>query len=630
MKESPTISVDRSSPAFGKAHFPTAAVTSPVSVEECSLHHELSQLVSASASRPALLTSIVDLLQRLTNAQVVAYFQADDGASLLAGPQATSPTWNPAVENYVDGMPNWAEAARRQQRVVQHSFGAGWVAIAVPVIVSDCQTDACCAIVRLGGQTMESVSVAFQWVIGHVTLWHARQASRELDCEAANSAALLELIADVARSTTVAAAAQVLVEASCKYLGSDRVALGLVAPGARLCRLAAVSGVTGIDPQASLSNQLEAVLNESLLRETPGHWPPAEADRHLLSAHRQLSDACGGSQVFSARLCDATGTPVGVWAFVGNKDSLLDSSRAGFLRVCTAEIGTLLALVRRSEQSTAVGKLFDRLSPTRLPRSKMLELTLAILAACLAFPLPYRISCDCLLEPVVRRFVAAPYDGLFEKSLVKPGDVVRRDQVLGRLDGREVRVEMAGLAADQSRAAKSRDVNMAAGKIAAAQIDKLEMERLDHKKRLLTRRLEHLEIKSPVDGMVISGDLQRSEGVPVSVGQVLYEVAPLDRMVAEVAIADPDRSFATAQQSVALKLDAFPGSSWSGSLARINPRAELRDEHNVFIGEVLLDNADGTLRPGMKGKAKIEGDHYPLVWIILHKPWNTILGWMGW
>jgi multidrug resistance efflux pump len=201
---------------------------------------------------------------------------------------------------------------------------------------------------------------------------------------------------------------------------------------------------------------------------------------------------------------------------------------------------------------------------------------------------------------------------------------------LGRLEGRDLRVEMAGLSADYSRAAKSRDVNMAAGKIAAAQIDKLEMERLDHKKRLLTRRLEHLEIKSPIEGVVISGDLQRSEGVPVSVGQVLYEVAPLDQMVAEVAVADEERSYVQERQNVMIRLDAFPGSSWSDHLVRINPRAELREDDNVFIGEVTLDNADRALRPGMKGEAKIESARYPLAWIILHKPWNALLHWMGW
>jgi multidrug resistance efflux pump len=253
-----------------------------------------------------------------------------------------------------------------------------------------------------------------------------------------------------------------------------------------------------------------------------------------------------------------------------------------------------------------------------------------IAVGCLAIPLRYRIPCNCQIEPVTRRFVAAPHDGLFEKSLVKPGDVVRRDQVLGRLDGREVRWEMAGLAADEGRAAKSRDVSMAANKVAAAQIDALEMERLSHKRRLLEYRAVHLDIKSPIDGVIISGDLQRSEGIPVSIGQALYEIAPLGCMVAEIAIRDDDRSLVEPRQNVTIRLDAYPGKSWAGRLTRINPRAEERDDDNVFIGEVVLDSANGELRPGMKGRSVIDGPQYPLAWLLLRTPWNAVFRWMGW
>src|SRR5581483_4853647 len=85
----------------------------------------------------------------------------------------------------------------------------------------------------------------------------------------------------------------------------------------------------------------------------------------------------------------------------------------------------------------------------------------AIASLVLAVPLEYRISCSFTLEPVSRRFVAAPFEGIFEKSLVKPGDMVQRGQLLARMDGREVRWELAGLDADRSRADKSRDSNLA-------------------------------------------------------------------------------------------------------------------------------------------------------------------------
>jgi multidrug resistance efflux pump len=243
-------------------------------------------------------------------------------------------------------------------------------------------------------------------------------------------------------------------------------------------------------------------------------------------------------------------------------------------------------------------------------------------------PLHYKVRCDCELQPVTRRFVAAPRPGVFEKSLVKPGDLVTCDQVLGRMDGRELRWELAGLEADQNRAGKSRDVNLATSKVAAAQIDRLEMERFEQKRRLVAHRLEHLEIKSPIDGIVLTGDLQRSEGVSLTIGQPLYEVAPLDELLVEVAIADKQIKHVQAGMEVTVQLDAFPTQLWTGRLERVHPRSEIRDDANVFVGEVVIDNRDHGLRPGMKGRAKVVAARHTLFWIVFHEPWEWLASWL--
>jgi multidrug efflux pump subunit AcrA (membrane-fusion protein) len=161
-------------------------------------------------------------------------------------------------------------------------------------------------------------------------------------------------------------------------------------------------------------------------------------------------------------------------------------------------------------------------------------------------------------------------------------------------------------------------------------MDALEMERLDAKRRLLADRAHHLDIKSPIDGVVISGDLKRAEGTPVAIGQTLYEIAPLERMVAEVAIPDEEISRARAAQPATLTLDAFSGLTWTGTISTIEPRSESHDNENVFIAEVDLDNRDLILRPGMKGRAKIEMDRQALGWIVFHRPWNKLAGWLPW
>ena len=178
--------------------------------------------------------------------------------------------------------------------------------------------------------------------------------------------------------------------------------------------------------------------------------------------------------------------------------------------------------------------------------------------------------------------------------------------------------------------AKGRDVNLAAGKVAAAQMDALELERLAQRERLLQHRLANLEIKSPIDGAVIGGDLKRSEGVPLSIGQPLYEIGPIERMVAQIDIPQAELSHVRAGQSVEIELEAYPGKVWTASIERIHPRSESREGANVFVAEVVIENAEMLIRPGMRGKVRVTTSRQPIAWIVFHAPWRDFLHWSGW
>ncbi len=250
--------------------------------------------------------------------------------------------------------------------------------------------------------------------------------------------------------------------------------------------------------------------------------------------------------------------------------------------------------------------------------------------AVLAVPLPYKVTCDCLLQPVVRQYVAAPFDAQLDEVLVVPGDMVGRDDVLARLDAREIRWELAGLTADYNRARKMRDSSLAGREVAKAQMAALEMERLGLRIRLLQNRTKNLQIKTPIDGLVITGDLEKTEGAPLTKGQVLFEIAPLGEMVVEVAIPDGQISHVQPGQQVSIRLDAHPTLTLEGTLTKIHPRAEQRNAENVFIGEVLLPNPGKILRPGMNGRAKVVAAEHPLVWNLFHGAYEYLVYRVGW
>jgi multidrug efflux pump subunit AcrA (membrane-fusion protein) len=245
-------------------------------------------------------------------------------------------------------------------------------------------------------------------------------------------------------------------------------------------------------------------------------------------------------------------------------------------------------------------------------------------------PIWHRVTGRCELQPVTRRYVAAPFEGTLRKSFVEPGDLVERNQLLAKMDGREIRFELAGMRAEYNRAAKQRDSHLAAQDYGAAQRAKLEMQRCELRTRLLEHRGENLEIRSPTKGIVVSGEMKRAEGICLTTGQTLFEIAPLDQMVVEIAVPEDDISRVENGRKLVAALDAFPGRRWQATISRIQPRAEVRDNEQIFIAEAVLENDEGILRPGMEGRARIDGEWRPLGWCLFHRAWEKLVLRWGW
>ncbi|MCA9217042.1 MAG: efflux RND transporter periplasmic adaptor subunit, partial [Planctomycetales bacterium] len=267
---------------------------------------------------------------------------------------------------------------------------------------------------------------------------------------------------------------------------------------------------------------------------------------------------------------------------------------------------------------------------------KLINIGLPILLAALLLmlPVPLKVKTNCTVQPETKRYISAPYEGRLEEVLVEPGDVVRKGDVLARMDARDIRWQLGVVEADYNQARRQWDAAMAPGSrdTSAAQIASFEMERLELKRNLLQDRIMNLDIKSPADGVVISGDPKKLEGARLTMGQTLAEVGPLDENMFELEIPDSDISYVNPGDVVRIKLHSMPGKTLTGSLDLIHPRAEQRGDKNVFIGDVRIDAAIDmeNLRPGMKGTARITGPKCRLGWNLFHKSWEQVLFRIGW
>jgi len=453
----------------------------------------------------------------------------------------------------------------------------------------------------------------------------------QAEWEAQTTAVVMDILMRVENSEGLAQGCATLVSEFQKLLGCRRVALGVCGKHPESFRLLTVSGMARIDRRSESARALEAVLAEAILRSELTVWPPADrASPYATLAHQKLSTHADVPVVVSSPLRFSPDKTVAAWIFLGTKEFAEKAQNLRLLRACEPRVASCLELLRRSEHNR-LRRWFDNLAEQR---RKMLYRSLLIVISILFFllwiPWPYSISCKCKLQPISRRYVAAPFEGILEKSLVEPGDVVNKDQALARMDAREIRLAISDTISELKRAEVKRNVQLAKQDQGAAQIAALEKERMDLKLQLLQSRSEQLEIKSPIRGIVLRGDQKRAEGMPVTLGQNLFEVAPLDKMVVEVAIPERDFPHVAVGQQVQVKLDAYPGQTIEGTLTSIHPCAEEWDTDYVFVGEMEMENPQELLRPGMNGSAIIRGKRHTLYWNLFHKMWENMMMYVGW
>ena len=464
----------------------------------------------------------------------------------------------------------------------------------------------------------------------------ARRRRFQAETESQHVAALVDLVSRVAEKESLAEALSCAADELKRHLNAEQISIGLCDEVGLTCRLAAVSGQVDIDARSDSTLLTESVLQESIARECVGHWPPGrDEDVHALACHRQHSVAESDANIVSTPLRTDAGTTIGavVAVFSGGETQQateLTGHASLYFSAVENSLAVAISAVRRSTKSvwTQIGSSIRRALTSNGAATSAAIITLTIGA--MLVPFDYTVKCQSELQPVSRRFVAAPFDAPLNECFVEPGDVVEADQVLAELDGRELRWELAGIKADLAKATREHDAFLSEQEFGRAAIARHEMERLQNRSALLSARTQSLEVRSPIAGMVVSGDLKDSEGVPIETGDSLFEVAPLGNMLLEIAIPEDDIRHVATGMKIELTLDAVPAEVFAAEIKRIHPKAELREHENVFIAEAELASQSSWLRPGMRGHAIVSTGAHPLGWNLFHKPVAHVRGWLGW
>ncbi|MFN7877216.1 MAG: efflux RND transporter periplasmic adaptor subunit [Pirellula sp.] len=452
-------------------------------------------------------------------------------------------------------------------------------------------------------------------------------------------AALVELVTNIEAASDGQAGRACVANEMARHLGCPYVAVA----GLRndVVGSLEISGARTIDPRSNTYHDFQQALEETLLRDSIGLWPPSDDSNHLLLAHRQLARGLQCEAILSQPLITIDGRRIGCWLFAGPRELVHSERMQRFVRTAACRVAGALNVLQRTELPRTIR--FIQATPKVL-RKRRIQVFLAIVAlvcCILAFPVPYRVRAYCTLSPAEKRFAVVPFDGTIARGFVRPGDTIQAGDLLAEMDDRTLNIQLAGVAAEHLKAMRKQSVELANHNISDFQIAKLEAERLAAEEEFLRFRKEHLQITSPMTGIILSGSTDRAEAAAVRQGQVLFEIGSLDLRRIEVEIPATEIACVNVGQPVTVWVEGLESTAIYGTIERIHSQAELRGGQLVFIAEVpfelasIRDQAHGgekaiPYQPGMRGSARIDGDRHSLAWNLFRRPYEVLKSYLAW
>jgi len=227
----------------------------------------------------------------------------------------------------------------------------------------------------------------------------------------------------------------------------------------------------------------------------------------------------------------------------------------------------------------------------------------------LLIPWSHTLAAPGTLRPVVRQGVFAETDGVVDEVLVAAGAEVKAGEVLVRMSNPELAIAAADcrkrlaeteqeLRSTERRYNEDRltDADARARLPGQIQVLRRRVEGLRSELKILEEKSRGLVVLSPIDGRVVSWDLDRRLGRrPVRRGELLLHVADPSRGW-EVEIRLPQRRYgelsaARSERKPDLEVDfsptSEPGLSFPGRLTHVDQRADVRNPEEGSI--VLLE-----------------------------------------
>lgn len=246
-------------------------------------------------------------------------------------------------------------------------------------------------------------------------------------------------------------------------------------------------------------------------------------------------------------------------------------------------------------------------------------------------------------ETAVGRFVLEPGNISVIRALV-PGTVAR----VYADEGQQVQagapiVQLSNLRLDAKAARSQSDLEMATQKANSEFLryadfgsTATDRNRLAQQTHLFNSQVASLAVTSPIAGVVLTPRVNDKLGAYVPEGADLAEVADLSRLRARIYVSEFDMYKFQADSPARLQVDGML-SKHNARTVRIAPlssdilpglldlsKYKGQSPPKFYVFDLLVDNLDGSMRPGMAGTARVYGVRRSIASLAAHTVWEFL------
>ncbi|MBF0185566.1 MAG: efflux RND transporter periplasmic adaptor subunit [Magnetococcales bacterium] len=474
------------------------------------------------------------------------------------------------------------------------------------------------------GQRRALQQLPFVWLAADIPAHY--ELTRSIQRNTDKSERLFDLLAFAIRfgnETRFMKAALLLCNELATRFACDRVALGWLSAGRVHVR--AFSHIERFDPHMIAVQQLANAMEEAVDQDEDLSFPPASANQYVLRCHEFFVRNQGVEALASLPL-RWNEQPVAVVTAERSATLFQETELWEFrllLDACTATLYHLQVQDRwwGGRLADRTKSFVDHLFGVEQSLFKLVilltSLTL-ILAAIIHWP--YRIEAPFTLHSREIVHVSVPFDGYLAQVYVEMGESVAQSALLAELDTRELLLEASSISAEVSRFAREAEKAMSSNALAEMQIAAARRDQAIARLEIIRRNIARAEVRSPMAGIIVEGDLKEKLAAPVRKGDMLFKVGRLEHTYAELEISEMDVHEIVPEQRGEIAFVGRPDLRLPMRIMRLDPVAALRGGKNVFPARAEIQFPAGDWwRPGMGGIAKIDIGERAILWILTHR-----------